>query len=47
MEEMSAEMRRRFAEGKKLEDRLMQYKFSPREREEILQMFEEVMGEEE
>ena len=45
MEEMSAEMRARFADGKKLEDRLMQYKYSPRSREEILGMFSEVMGE--
>ena len=45
MEEMSQEMRNRFAEGRKLEERLMQYKYSPRSREEILQMFEEVMGE--
>ena len=45
MEEMSAEMRARFAEGRKLEDRLMQYKYSPRSREEILDMFSEVMGE--
>jgi len=44
MEEMSAEMRARFAEGKKLEDRLMQYKYSPRSREEILSMFAEVVG---
>ncbi len=43
MEEMSAEMRRKFADGQELEERLMQYKYSPRSREEILQMFSEVM----
>ena len=44
MEEMSAEMRARFAAGKQLEDRLMQYKYSPRSREEIIDMFSKVIG---
>jgi len=44
MEEMSPEMQKRFADGKELEDRLMQYKYAPRSREEIIQMFSEVMG---
>lgn len=44
MEEMSAEMRARFADGKKLENRLIQYKYSPRSREEIIDMFTSVMG---
>ena len=41
---MSAEMRARFAAGKQLEDRLMQYKYSPRSREEIIDMFSKVIG---
>lgn len=45
MEEMSQEMRNRFKEGRKLEERLMQYKYSPRTREEILEMFKEAVGE--
>lgn len=45
MEEMSPEMRARFADGKQLEDRLIQYKYSPRSREEIIGMFSEIMGE--
>lgn len=44
MEEMSPEMQQRFADGRKLEDRLMQYKYSPRSRDEILKMFQEVAG---
>ena len=43
MEEMSAEMRARFAYGRRIEERLMQYKYSPRSREEILDMFGEVV----
>lgn len=44
MDEMSKEMKFKFAQGRKLEDRLLQYKYSPRPREEILEMFSSVVG---
>lgn len=44
IEEMSKEMRERFYKGRKLEERLMQYKYSPRTREEILQIFRGITG---
>ena len=44
IEEMGPEMQKRFAKGQQFEDRLQQYKFSPRSREEILAMFREVLN---
>ena len=43
IDEMGPEMQKKFAEGQKFEERLRQYKFSPRSREEILSMFRDVI----
>ena len=37
-------VQKRFAKGQQFEERLQQYKFSPRSREEILSMFREVLN---
>ena len=42
-DEMSPEMQEQLKEGKRIEDRLAQYKFSPREKGEIIQMFTEAL----
>lgn len=42
-DEMSQEMQEQLKEGKRIEDRLAQYKFSPRDKGEIIQMFTEAL----
>jgi hypothetical protein len=42
---MSDEMQARLAEGRRIEERLLQYKFSPRNKNEIIQMFTEAIEE--
>lgn len=42
-DEMSAEMQAKLLEGHRIEERLLQYKFSPRNRNEIINMFEEAL----
>lgn len=44
-DEMSPEIRKRMEQGKQLQERLLQYKFSPRRPEEIISHFKEVIGE--
>ena len=43
---MSQEMQARLAEGHRIEERLLQYKFSPRNKNEIIHMFEEAIEDE-
>ncbi len=45
-DEMSQEMQDKLEEGRKLQERLLQYKYSPRNKEEILHIFSEVVGDE-
>lgn len=45
-DEMSQEMQARLAEGHRIEERLLQYKFSPRNKNEIIHMFEEAIEDE-
>lgn len=45
VDEMSEEMQQSLREGKELQERLLQYKFSPRSPEEIMADFKEVIGE--
>lgn len=45
-DEMSPEMQARLAEGHRIEERLLQYKFSPRNKNEIIHMFEEAIEDE-
>lgn len=45
MDEMSPEMQKAMREGEELQERLLQYKFSPRTPDEIKQHFMEVIGE--
>ncbi len=42
-DEMSQEMQEQLKEGKRIEDRLAQYKFSPRDKGEIIKMFTEAI----
>ena len=42
-DEMSQEMQEQLKEGKRIEDRLAQYKFSPRDKGEIIKMFTEAL----
>ena len=42
-DEMSQEMQEQLKEGKRIEDRLAQYKFSPRDKGEIIQMFTDAL----
>ena len=42
-DEMSPEMHARLQEGRRIEERLLQYKFSPRNKNEIIQMFTEAI----
>ena len=42
-DEMSQDMQEQLKEGKRIEDRLAQYKFSPRDKGEIIQMFTEAL----
>ena len=44
VDEMSQEMQQALKEGEELQERLLQYKFSPRPRNEIIEHFEEVVG---
>ena len=45
-DEMSPEMQARLAEGHRIEERLLQYKFSPRNKNEIIHMSEEAIEDE-
>lgn len=42
-DEMSIEMQDRLKEGRRIEERLAQYKFSPRNKNEVIQMFTEAL----
>lgn len=42
-DEMSQEMRDKLEEGRAIQERLLQYKYSPRTRDEIIRMFKEVV----
>ena len=42
-DEMSPEMQARLQEGRKIQERLLQYKFSPRNKNEIIQIFKEAL----
>ena len=42
-DEMSQDMQEQLKEGKRIEDRLAQYKFSPRDKGEIIEMFTEAL----
>ena len=42
-DEMSLDMQEQLKEGKRIEDRLAQYKFSPRDKGEIIKMFTEAL----
>ena len=42
-DEMSQDMQEQLKEGKRIEDRLAQYKFSPRDKGEIIQMFTDAL----
>lgn len=42
-DEMSLDMQEQLKEGKRIEDRLAQYKFSPRDKGEIIEMFTEAL----
>lgn len=44
VDEMSPEMQQTLKEGEELQERLLQYKFSPRSKNEIISHFEEVVG---
>ena len=44
VDEMSPEMQQNLREGEELQERLLQYKFSPRNAEEIMRDFREVVG---
>lgn len=44
VDEMSQEMQKTLKEGEELQERLLQYKFSPRSKNEIISHFEEVVG---
>jgi F0F1-type ATP synthase alpha subunit len=43
-DEMSFEMQAKLEEGRRIEERLLQYKFSPRNKNEIIHIFEELNG---
>lgn len=45
-DEMSFEMQAKLEEGRRIEERLLQYKFSPRNKNEIIHMFEEALEDE-
>ncbi len=45
-DEMSYEMQAKLEEGKRIEERLLQYKFSPRNKNEIIHIFEEALEDE-
>ena len=42
-DEMSPEMQARLQEGRRIEERLLQYKFSPRNKNEIIQIFSDAI----
>lgn len=42
-DEMSQEMREKLEEGRAIQERLLQYKYSPRNKDEIIRMFKEVV----
>ena len=46
VDEMSPEMQQSLKEGEQLQERLLQYKFSPRSADEIMRDFKEVVGKE-
>ena len=45
-DEMSFEMQAKLEEGRRIEERLLQYKFSPRNKNEIIHIFEEALEDE-
>ncbi len=45
-DEMSYEMQAKLEEGRRIEERLLQYKFSPRNKNEIIHIFEEALEDE-
>ena len=47
VDEMSPEMQQALREGEEIQERLLQYKFSPRSKQEIISHFEEVVGHQE
>lgn len=42
-DEMSPEMQQKLEQGRQIQERLLQYKYSPRNKEEIIHMFSEVV----